>query len=154
MCLYQGQSLKAKLGSQCSSLTFPVYCVTLIRSLHLPVLPQHPLTAFGGPFKTLSVSEQKAPLFTFLFTCNLRIRQCRKGAVDNVFLSLEKNRDNNISVEKQTGVTYPKEVLLLLNKLANAFGMIFFSLLILIALETFKTLKIRSANSYPSLLFN
>lgn len=62
------------------------------------MIPLYPLTAFGDPFKMLSVSEQKAPLFAFLFTCNLRIRQPGKGDVDNVFLSLEKNTDNNVSV--------------------------------------------------------
>jgi len=44
------------------------------------------------------VSEQKPHLFAFLVICNLRIRQPAKGPVDNVFLSLEKNTDNTVSV--------------------------------------------------------
>lgn len=46
----------------------------------------------------LVVSEYKVHLFIFLFTLNLRIKQPGKGDIDSVFLSLEKNIDNNGSL--------------------------------------------------------
>lgn len=96
MDLYQKQSLKSHVGKTVSHILSLLCYSQQVTSLSCALMV--PLDWFGDPFKTFSVSAQKAPLFAFLFTCNLRIRQPGKGAIDDVFLSLNKNADNNVSV--------------------------------------------------------